>query len=142
MERRTRQGKLAVAASLGQRIEHWRRAGRPGKRMPEELWEAAALLAGEHGACRVAGDLGLNYTALKRRTANASGAARRGSNDGEQEQAEFVEIDVAGMRAHGESSATEITLERSDGSRLRLRLGAGQRLDVEAVTAAFVGGAR
>lgn len=142
MEQRTRLQRRGGAKSLRCRIERWRRAGRPGKRMPEDLWQAAASLACEHGASRVAGELGLNYTALKQRAASVAGVQRRSSDRDEIEKTEFVEIDVEEMLTHGGRGATEIEVERGDGSRLRIRLTTGQRVDVEAMTAAFVRGSK
>lgn len=123
------------------RIERWRKAGRPGKRMPEELWGAAVELADDHGAYRIANELGLSYQALKQRTDEAARSRRR-SERGQRRRAEFVEIDIGRALAHEAGEATEIEMMRGDGLRLRIRLGAREQLDLTAVTAAFVGSPR
>lgn len=70
---RRRRGRLRGSAeALRGRIDRWREAGRPGKRMPEELWGAAVELAHEHGAYRIASELGVSYQALKQRTEEAA----------------------------------------------------------------------
>jgi len=107
--------------------------------MPEELWQAATMLSREYGAYRVSSEFGLRYETLRQRAADETGA-RSDSSTGE--GAEFVEVEVAKLVAHGDGAVTEVEIERGDGARLKIRLGAGERVDVEAVTAAFVGRAR
>jgi hypothetical protein len=52
---------------IHQRFAHWRSA-HPGVRLPipPRLWKAAAQVAGEHGVCRTAQVLHLEYGKLKR----------------------------------------------------------------------------
>lgn len=49
------------------RIEAWRSSEHRGKRMPEELWQAAGAAARRLGVFPVSRSLGLNYQTLKRR---------------------------------------------------------------------------
>lgn len=58
----------ACMARLGRRIGQWRRAGRPGRRMPPALWEEASDLAEELGCYRVSRELGVSCGALRERT--------------------------------------------------------------------------
>jgi hypothetical protein len=109
--------------------------------MPEELWGAAVELAGEHGAYRIARDLGLSYRGLKQRTDEAA-RGRRASEPGEPRRAEFVEIDIGRALGGEGGETTEIEMVRGDGLQLRIRLRAREPLDVAAMTAAFVGGRR
>jgi len=109
--------------------------------MPEELWDAAMELAHEHGAYRIAGELGLSYPALKQRTDEAARRRRKGERV-ETRGAKFVEIDVGQALGRKVGEATEIEMVREDGLRLRIRLGARDLLDLESVTTAFVGGTR
>jgi len=97
------------------------------------------VLSREYGAYRVSSEFGLRYETLRQRAADEAGA-RKDSSAGN--EAEFVEVEVAKLLAHAEGGVTEVEVERSDGSRLKIRVGGGQRVDVEAVTAAFVGRAR
>jgi len=122
MGRGSRQRRLTGGGSLGLRIERWRRAGRPGKRMPEELWQAATVLSREYGAYRVSSEFGLRYETPRQRAADEAGARRDSSADNE---AEFVEVEVAKLLAHGEGGVTAVEVERSDGSRLKIRVGGG-----------------
>ena len=110
--------------------------------MPEEIWEAAVELARDHGAYRIAGELGLSYQALKQRTDEADRGGGRTRESGARRRAEFVEIDLGRALARGAGEATEIEMVRGDELRLRIRLGAREPLDLAAVTAAFVGGRR
>lgn len=135
MARRRRGQRLVGTQGLRRRIERWRDAGRPGKRMPEELWGEAVALAREHGAYRIASELGLSYWVLKQRAEETGAPGPLPFPLGHTPQ--FVEIDL------GEAGATSvIEFERGDGVRLRIRLGPRERLDLGAVTAAFVSSAR
>ena len=136
-------GEVSEIVALRDRIDQWRASGRPGKRMPEELWEAAVALGDEHGASAVSGELGVNYTRLRRRMSAEQGVSvRRVPGVDQASGSRFVEFDVGGMLggAVGDVHRSELEFERADGTRLRVRLGAGERLDLGAVTAAFVGG--
>ena len=52
---------------LQRRFAAWREAGRMGRRIPEELWEAAGQLARKLGVNPVSKAMGLDYTKLKQR---------------------------------------------------------------------------
>ncbi len=139
-----RLGGVAGIVALRDRIDQWRASGRPGKRMPEKLWQSAVALGREHGASAVSGELGVNYGRLRRRMSAEQGVSARPDTAGEQATgAHFVELDVGGMLGGpvGDGQRSELELERADGTRLRVRLGAGERLDLGAAVAAFVGGA-
>jgi hypothetical protein len=45
----------------------WRSTPHRGRRIPDELWDAAVRLCGEHSVCRVSRALGLDYKALRLR---------------------------------------------------------------------------
>jgi hypothetical protein len=57
---------------LQQRFAAWREAGRIGRRIPEELWEAATELACKLGVNPVSKAIGLDYTHLKHRVVGKS----------------------------------------------------------------------
>jgi hypothetical protein len=59
------------------RFAHWRSA-HPGVRLPipPRLWKAAAEVAREHGVCRTAQVLRLEYGKLKQRVESGSAAAK------------------------------------------------------------------
>jgi len=52
---------------LRRRFQHWRRSGRRGRKIPDELWNEAADLARTQSVTRVARGPGLDYNALKPR---------------------------------------------------------------------------
>lgn len=56
-----------IVEELRVRIEAWRSSEDRGKRMPEELWQAAGTAAQRLGVFPVSRSLGLNYQTLKRR---------------------------------------------------------------------------
>lgn len=125
-------------ARLSRRIEDWRLAGRPGKRMPEALWEAAVSLARERGAYRVATETGLNYQNLKRRTEDPLAPGIKVGPAA----VEFVELETDRFLESGVGGGTEIEVERADGARLRIRIESGQAVDVAQVAATFAGDRR
>ena len=53
-------------------FERWRRSRPRGERIPAELWEAAIVLAREHGVSKVSLALRLDYYALQRRVTEPS----------------------------------------------------------------------
>ena len=99
-------------------IEAWRRR-RSSRAMPEELWQAAAALAREHGVSAVATALRLGYGPLKRRA--------RGPNGSRPEPpVRFVELEPGpGSRSESVSGPT-IELWGPDGSRLVVGLPDGR----------------
>ncbi len=67
MGRKISQPPVAALVELRRRFATWRGAGRKGRRLPEELWSAAAGLARELGVNPVARALSLDYSDLKGR---------------------------------------------------------------------------
>ncbi len=67
MGQRVSQPVSPVLEELQRRFATWRSTGRKGERIPEALWEAAAVAARELGVNRVSRAAGLDYTRLKRR---------------------------------------------------------------------------
>ncbi|MEO8134146.1 MAG: hypothetical protein ABI831_09230 [Betaproteobacteria bacterium] len=55
------------------RFARWHAGRKLGMRIPAQLWAAAVEMVAEHGACRVAGELNLDYDMLKQRVALAGG---------------------------------------------------------------------
>jgi hypothetical protein len=58
---------------LKERFAAWRAVRKLGMRIPPELWSTAVEMVAVHGACRVAGELNLDYDMLKQRVALAGG---------------------------------------------------------------------
>jgi len=110
---------------LRRRIERWRWRRATRSPMPAELWRAATELARELGASRVARELGLGYGALKDRLGTD------GDSGAEPAQG-FVEFD-------GTSLLAPASVEWSDasGTKVVIRLAAGQSVDVAALVAAL-----
>lgn len=52
---------------LSQRLQEWRSANPPRKRLPETMWTAAVEMAQRHGLHRTTKSLRLDYMRLKRR---------------------------------------------------------------------------
>ena len=57
------------------RFERWRGTRKGHGRIPDSLWDAAALMAGRYGISRTANALGVNYQVLKKRLGRTAAAA-------------------------------------------------------------------
>lgn len=101
---------------LGQRLKTWR-AIRPGRRrIPDELWRAAADVARIHGLSRTATALKLGYHGLRRRL--QGGAAR----DNRRRRAPvFMEVAAVPMPP-GDGERGTVELIAASGARLILRV--------------------
>jgi hypothetical protein len=134
--RRTFEGTKELRELRG-RIEHWRATRESQGRMPEALWEAAAVAATNHGVSRVASELKLGYAGLKRRMqgrAEGRSAPRlAGAAPG------FLEVSAAQLLAPSPMAGTLIEYSRRDGSKLTVKLPTGSPLDVLALLAALGG---
>jgi hypothetical protein len=60
---------------LKARFATWRALRKLGMRIPPELWSAAVEMVAVHGACRVAGELNLDYRRSRRGGACGTGSA-------------------------------------------------------------------
>lgn len=95
---------------LRHRFGQWRQRRSRGRRIPEELWQAAVRAAREHGVCKTALQLRVDYYSLKRRLTVSSPAAEAGS-------VEFMEIPQKVL-----SAGPGCVLELQDPKGLRLRV--------------------
>jgi hypothetical protein len=67
----------AEVGELRGRVEEWRRRREKRGPMPDELWSQAVLLAKEHGTCRIARAVGIDYVSLRGRLERSRAAATR-----------------------------------------------------------------
>ena len=79
MVQRISSAQAVALQNLRQRFVDWRDAGRSGKRIPEELWQAATDMARQVGVNRAAKAAGLDYSKLKRRL---NGGVTQATNPG------------------------------------------------------------
>ena len=113
----TRRGDLpARLEGVRRRFERWRGTRKGHARIPDSLWDAAALMAGRYGISRTANALGVNYQALKKRLGRTAAAASEQEAEGE---ARFVEL-----TPFPPSGTSECLLEWEDagGAKMRVRL--------------------
>src|SRR3990170_6638186 len=86
----TRRGDLpARLEGVRRRFALWRGTRKGHARIPDSLWDAAALMAGRYGISRTANALGVNYQALKNRLGRIAAA---GSGQEAESEARFVEL--------------------------------------------------
>lgn len=118
---------------LRERIAACRRGRYARAPLPRELWREATQCARRLGVYRAAQALGVSFDSLRGHLAEPDrGQSERGSGVG------FVEL--GGATVLGVRHGTALELENRGGSRLSIRLAAGDSLDVAAVVSAFAGG--
>lgn len=113
----TKRGDLpARLEGVRQRFAQWRGTRKGHARIPDSLWDAAALMAGRYGVSRTANALGVNYQTLKKRLGRTAVAASRQEAEGE---AQFVELTPFSPSGTG---ACLLEWEDAGGAKMRVRL--------------------
>ena len=108
--RRHKRGEVPAALlRLEQRFASWRKSRKPGQRIPDRLWRAAAKLAEKYGLNQTATVLNLDYYSLKKHVDPLTA--------GTASSAAFIELPSAPV-AH----ASECVIEFEDGAGARLRM--------------------
>lgn len=118
-------------------VELWRdRGGGKGTRMPEELWEAAAEVAGVEGLYSTARALRVEYGRLKKRVA-ATHAIERVSRRAAASSAgsSFVEL---GMSQLCGACKTVIEVCGREGDRMRVEVTGTPTVDIVGLTRTFL----
>lgn len=77
MPRTVRKAPPAGIRTVRQQFDEWRASKRPGERIPQRLWRAAARLCPSYGICRVAEVLRLNPASLRCHADRGSSTHRR-----------------------------------------------------------------
>jgi hypothetical protein len=114
---------------LCRRLRRWReRHGGRGKRIPEALWDEAAVLARRDGVESVARALRVDGGGLARRVRAKGAEAERRSEAG----TGFVELSATEL-----STAERSTIELVNGTGERLRIEIPGRVDVQALLRGF-----
>lgn len=121
---------------LKERFATWRAGRKLGMRIPPQLWSAAVEMVAVHGACRVAGELNLDYDMLKQRVALA------GSKVTTTELApRFVELFASAGAMPAPSSQPECVVELANarGTRMRVELNGHGLVGLSSLCSAFLG---
>jgi hypothetical protein len=117
---------------LAGQFEHWRRnRSHPSERIPQALWDQAAVLATAIPYSRVAKQLRLAPSDLKKQMATKDLTCQAPVPP-----LSFIEGPAASQQPASDPE-TEIELERADGARLRLRSG-NATLSLAALVRAFL----
>lgn len=130
--RRKQDGLPSAVDAVRERIEHWRETRAKRTRMPEELWDAAASMAREHGLWSVSRALRVNYESLKSRASRT-----KDSGDGVSGPAGFVELEPMQFAGSVAQAGGVVELSGADGAKLTIRVGLREVLDVTALADAF-----
>jgi hypothetical protein len=123
-------------AELGKQIQLWRQTRQKRSPMPEELWREATRLAQSHGVSPVCRHLKLGYQRLQKRVEACEAEPPKGPpaiTAAATAPTGFVELSAAQLlegTAAPSSQQTVIELSEPEGTRLTVRLAAGQPLDV------------
>ncbi len=81
-----------VLEETQRRFASWRDTGRKGRRIPEDLWQAATLAARELGVNPVSRAIGLDYMRLKRRVTGNNGVGPQTKTSPTTAEPTFVEL--------------------------------------------------
>ena len=121
---------------LKERFATWRAGRKLGMRIPSELWSAAVEMVAVHGACKVAGELNLDYDMLKQRVAQADGKVTS-----TELAPRFVELFAAAgaMPAPSAQSECVVELANARGTRMRVELNGQGLVGLSALCSAFLG---
>lgn len=134
----------AEAERLKEQIQGWRQAKANGSApMPSDLWTAAIRLAKQFGVCRVSRAVGLDYSWLRKRVADAGGAAVPvATRFLELSAAQIQPMAVAADAGWPAGSGPVIEVSAPDGARMRIRLESDRALDLGGLVASFLGRGR
>ncbi len=116
MDAKKKRGLPAQLEGLRRRFERWRGSRKAHARIPDSLWDAAVVTAGECGVSRTANVLRVNYHALKKRLGRKTTAACGQEAEGE---ARFVELPPF---ASAGSCHCLLELEDGGGAKMRVQL--------------------
>jgi hypothetical protein len=105
----------------------WRTNKKHCSRIPEALWDAAAMLCKEHSLCKVSTALSLSYTELKKRAQ----AQRNQANL----RPDFMSIDIA----PGHSAECLVEMEHHNGNKMRMHFKGKADLDLQSFAESFWG---
>jgi hypothetical protein len=121
---------------LKERFATWRAGRKLGMRIPPQLWSGAVELVAVHGACRVAGELNLDYDMLKHRVARAGGQLTT-----TERAPQFVELFAAAGAMPAPSARPECVVELANarGARMRVELSGAGLGGLSALCTAFLG---
>jgi hypothetical protein len=121
---------------LKERFATWRAVRKLGMRIPAKLWSAAVEMVAVHGACRVAGQLNLDYDTLKQRVALAGGKVTS-----TELAPRFVELFAAAgaMPAPSAQPQCVVELANARGVRMRVELNGQGLIGLSALCSAFLG---
>ena len=131
------QASVDALKQLRERFATWRAVRKLGMRIPPELWAAAVEMVAVCGACRVAGELNLDYDMLKRRVALAGGKVTT-----TELAPRFVELfAAAGAMPAPSDSKPEcvVDLANARGARMRVELNGQGLVGLSALCSAFLG---
>jgi hypothetical protein len=113
MDAKKKRGLPTPLERLRRRFDEWRRVRKAHARIPSDLWDAAARVAGRYGISRTANALRVNYPALKKRLGHKTAVVGKRRAAGE---VRFVELP-----SFGSVGSCDCYLELADGEGATMR---------------------
>jgi len=126
-------------AALQRRVEAWRAdGGGRGRKIPEELWDAAVAVARTAGLYMTARALRFGYQNLKVRVTRASQTRKRGRTQRAvaSRRPEFVAVT---MPPSAGGAQMVVALVARDGEQMRMEVSGASAMDMVALAQAFWG---
>ena len=131
MKRQTNPTDKTSLKAVKQQIQHWRKTRTRLRPIPEEIWQAAAGLTQNYSMSRIAQELGLNYTVLKKRV-----KSRNSQNlPVVREVPGFAEL---GLGKPVPGYGGEIELEAKNGTKLKISLRGSMYIDLLELSRQFL----
>jgi len=116
---------------LRRQIHEWRQNRTVPGAMPGALWDQAVALAKVFGICRIARAVGLDYSALRKRTEQVPATSLV--------KPTFVQLPATIAPIETPVAPTTIEITARDGARMRIHLEAGHGTEAASIVAAFLG---
>ena len=126
MSGRNHSGMPARLLRLEQRFVAWRKARKPGERIPQPLWQSAAKLAADYGLNQTATVLKLDYYSLTKHTDRQTG--------GTESNSPFMELPSVPI---AQGSECVIELENGTGTTMRVHFKGTEVPDMLALSDSF-----
>jgi hypothetical protein len=98
--------RVATLEAVQDQFTTWRSKPHRARRIPDELWDAAVNLCGEHSVCKVSRSLGLDYKALRLRC-----------HESEASQSPQPFVELGPLWSH-----SEVFVECDNGNRHQMRI--------------------
>jgi hypothetical protein len=135
MKRATAGRKDRSLERLCDRVQLWREHRSTARaRIPEDIWNAAVVVAQARGVYATAKAAHFEYKALKQRVEQAAASS---SGDDKMAASAFIQMQMPSLSSGADSGRMVVELMGRGGGRMRIELGDSRGLDVVGLAQAF-----